>query len=278
MQIAKKIGQGQSLCYSVLSSRISCSKLCNSAVQAPPAATMGEELLPVHSPAAKRRKTMVDPLFRWWKRAPRRVWDQVLGSGHHLQRTGKHVIARVHEAFKLGWIKFDTALVKQQFERMASRTAWLVGVSRATVEQVVREGNFGLGWADPKPRGGQPWEKVDVAPHDQIAAVRRAHAELAAKIQPTSVPKIKKHMEENGFMDAAGNAIVLPKHRILRILQICGYRFGCAGHHHVAKDSKANKNYRVHYAHGMRKNRDKDGLPIRPEVYYDESYVSCRCS
>eukprot|EP01047_Picozoa_sp_COSAG01_P062101 COSAG01_NODE_7845_length_3028_cov_8.342438_3_plen_240_part_00 len=239
---------------------------------------MAEALLPIHSPDAKRRKTMVDPLFQWYRTAPRRVWDQVLGSGHHLQRTGKHVIARIHEAFKHGYITINTALVKDGFDRLASRTAWLAGVSRDTVEQVVREGNLGLGWADPKPRGGQPWEKVDIAPHDQIAAVRRAHAELAAKIQPTSVPKIKRHMEAHGFTDVDGNAIVLPKHRILRILQICGYRFGSAGHHHVAKDSKANKNYRVHYVHGMRKNRDEDGLPIRPEVYYDESYVRCWCS
>jgi hypothetical protein len=112
-----------------------------------------EAVLPIHSPDAKRRKTMVDPLFQWYRTAPRRVWDQVLGSGHHLQRTSKHVIARIHEAFKHGYITINTALVKDGFDRLASRTAWLAGVSRDTVEQVVREGNLGLGWADPKPRG-----------------------------------------------------------------------------------------------------------------------------
>jgi hypothetical protein len=124
--------------------------------------------------------------------------------------------------------------VKQGFEGVADRSAWLCGVSAATVKRVVAEGTRGEGWADPSPRGGQPWEKIDIAPHDQIAAVRRAHAELAAKPMPTSAANIKKHMEAHGFTDADGNAIVLPKHRILRILHICSYRFGSARHHHVA--------------------------------------------
>ena len=63
------------------------------------------------------------------------------------------------------------------------------------------------------------------------------------------------------------------KGRIIRILQICGYRFGAAGHHHVAKESKGNKAYRLKYLRRMLRGRDANGMPIQPEIYYDESYV-----
>ena len=41
----------------------------------------------------ERRKSWVDPLFRWERDTrPKKVWDPVLGTGYHLQRTGKHVV------------------------------------------------------------------------------------------------------------------------------------------------------------------------------------------
>ena len=42
---------------------------------------------------------------------------------------------------------------------------------------------------------------------------------------------------------------------------------------YVAKESHGNKVYRIKYCSRMKSNRDENGLPIQPEVYYDESYV-----
>ena len=95
-----------------------------------------------------------------------------------------------------------------------------------------------------------------------------------AALIPTSAAKIKKYLEENKILDGSGNPVILSKWRITHILKICGYKFGAAGHHHVAKESPGNKVHRMKYCKRMKSNRDENGLPIQPEVYYDESYVS----
>ena len=73
-----------------------------------------------------------------------------------------------------------------------------------------------------------------------MAAVRKAHAHLAASLQPTSCPKINKRWIEDNedLRTESGEKITLSTTRINRILSICGYKFGSASHHHVAKDDE----------------------------------------
>ena len=80
-----------------------------------------------------------------------------------------------------------------------------------------------------------------------MAAVRKAHAHLAASLQPTSCPKINKRWIEDNedLRTESGEKITLSTTRKNRILSICGYKFGSAGH--VAKESRANKRYRQKY-------------------------------
>ena len=158
----------------------------------------GAEMQRKKSMNMKRRKSWVDPLFEWSERSIKTVMSPVCGSGHHLQRTGKHIVCRIHHYFKMGILKVDKNFgeLKNGFATLSDKTGYFCGVGRTVVEKAVADGNRGYGWADPKPRGGQPWESIDVAPHDQIAAVRNAHAALATKLVPTSAIKIKKYLEE----------------------------------------------------------------------------------
>ena len=56
----------------------------------------------------KRRKSWVDPLFEWSERSIKTVMSPVCGSGHHLQRTGKHIVCRIHHFLKMGILIVNT--------------------------------------------------------------------------------------------------------------------------------------------------------------------------
>ena len=203
--------------------------------------------------------------------------DNPLGSGCHLNVTGKRLLLRIHYLFVIGLLCFNSkaSVAKKKFRNVHHKVAIAFGCSEKTVQRVVSENGSKDGLLEPEERGGQPWEQIDIAPLEQVAAVRKAHAHLSAKLQPTSCPKIKQWIEDNeDLRTESGEKITLSTTRINRILTICGYNFGSAGHHHVAKESRANKRYRQKYLAKIMANRDKDGLPIRPEVYYDESFVS----
>ncbi len=91
--------------------------------------------------------------------------------------------------------------------------------------------------------------------------------------KPTSVKKILAQMELNNAVDSMGRPIELSYYQVQRALHLMGYTYGAAGHHHVAKESVANVKYRKHYVKLMLDNTDEDGLPIRPVIVMDESYV-----
>ena len=75
--------------------------------------------------------------------------------------------------------------------------------------------------------------------------------------------------------DDDGEVIELSLNQITRILDKLGYRWGMdCKHHHVDKLSARNLLYRKRYLKHKKKNRDNDGLPIRPEIYAEESFCN----
>ena len=192
-----------------------------------------------------------------------------------MQRTAKHVVARIHHFLKLGLltINWKASEVKELFEDLAAKTGYFCGVGVTVVKKAVAEGNRMCGWADPLKRGGHPWENIDIAPHDQIASMRGAHHALSSgtKPVPTNDAKIARYLQENNVLDENGEKITLSKDKSIRILQICGYRFGAAGHHHVAKESKGNKAYRMKYLDRMLK-----GIETQTACPSSQKYITTK--
>ena len=174
--------------------------------------------------------------------------DNPLGSGYHLNVTGKRLLLRIHYLFVIGLLCFNSkaSVAKKKFRNVHHKVAIAFGCSEKTIQRVVSENGSKDGLLEPEERGGQPWEHIDIAPLEQVAAVRKARAHLAASLQPTSCPKIKRWIEDNeDLRTESGEKITLSTTRKNRILSICGYKFGSAGH--VAKESRANKRYRQKY-------------------------------
>ena len=92
------------------------------------------------------------------------------------------------------------------------------------------------------------------------------------KMLPPSAGKIAAKIREKNMYTEDGALIKLSSRQTRRILAVCGFKFGSAGHHHVMKESDANKKYREVYCKRMKGNRDKNGLPIRPVCFGDESF------
>ena len=54
-----------------------------------------------------RRKSWVDPLYRWCEKPKREILSPVCGTGNPLHKTGKHIVCRIHHYFKMGILKVD---------------------------------------------------------------------------------------------------------------------------------------------------------------------------
>lgn len=139
----------------------------------------------------------------------------------------------------------------------------LFNVGRATVMRYQLESTASGGhFSDPSPKGRPPTS----LPNDSITAIRDFVRDAAHKAQPVSIQLIKEHLEQLG--------VKVSKATIARWLRKAGLRFGRGKRQHLAHESPGVIRYRAKFLRHLLSNRDGEGLPIKSEVYLDESYVN----
>ena len=189
------------------------------------------------------------------------------GTGSALSLEAKAIIFEIFEKVKRGEIKLDS--------RLDSRSRKIKWGKKKSIEQTAHICSISAGkFTAPKERGGVPFTpRFDVAGFEKIRAVRVTLMEdFIKKMLPPSAGKIAAKIKEKNMCTEDGVLIKLSSKQTRRILAVCGFKFGSAGHHHVMKESDANKKYREVYCKRMKGNRDKNGLPIRPICFGDESF------
>lgn len=204
-----------------------------------------------------------------------------LGRGNHLHRDGKKMIWACYEAFRDGLIKVNTSLVKERLANARDKTAWLVEVSVGAVKSVVKESNLTGGFSQPAVRGGKPYDDVGCGSHEAIAAIHASVYSLQHKSPPvpTTVPKILREIAAEKYKDDEGKLLHLTPNMVRRLLHLCGYVWGRAKEHHVAKLTSGNIKYRKSYCERVINYRGDGlftpkGLPTCPEYFQDESYCN----
>ena len=210
----------------------------------------------------------------------RSVEEDTLGPGNHLNREGKKMVLLVYEAFRDDLIRVNTKLVKKKIGESRDKTAWLLDISRGPVRSVISESNLTGGFVPPAQRGGCSYERSGCASHEACAAIHASVYSLQHKNPPvpTSVPKILKEIAAEQYKDDEGQLLKLTAKMVNRLLHLCGYVFGRAKEHHIAKLTTGNIKYRKSYCQRVLECRDglftPKGLPTCPEYFQDESYCN----
>ena len=88
--------------------------------------------------------------------------DNPLGSGYHLNVTGKRLILRIHYLFVIGLLCFNSkaSVAKKKFRNVHHKVAIAFGCSGKTIQRVVSENGSKDGLLELEEWGGQPWSKV----------------------------------------------------------------------------------------------------------------------
>ena len=149
--------------------------------------------------------------------------DDPIGRGNYLNVTSKRMLLRILYLFKIGLLCINSRsnLAKKKFRNVHHKVAMVFGCAESTIQKCVKENESEDGLLEPSQRGGKPWENIDIAPLEQVAAIRKAHAHLATALQPTSCSKIKAWIEEHeDLRTESGDKITLSIGRINRILSI----------------------------------------------------------
>lgn len=209
-------------------------------------------------------------------RGERAAYEKPLGTGNYCPKEGKLMVLRIVDMFKTDMLKFGPAFKEKAPRGTAEQAARALCIGKTCVEQIIAEAQKTGKVADPDwSSRGQAEEPKDWVPAEALAAIRQAIHDLQHHKPPlpTSIKKIQAQIELNDVVDSLGNALDLSYGQVNRAMHLMGYRYGAAGTHHVAKESAANIAYRKHYVNLMLDNTDENGLPIRPVIVMDESYV-----
>ena len=120
------------------------------------------------------------------------------------------------------------------------KTAWLLEISNGPVKKVITEAKATGGFANPGQRGGTPYEQSGCASAEAVAAIHGSVYSLQHKNPPvpTTVPKILREIAKEKYKDDEGELLKLTPKMIHRLLHLCGYIWGAATEHHVAKLTK----------------------------------------
>jgi len=145
----------------------------------------------------------------------------------------------------------------------AQRTAEVLGIGNATVKRIMARHARGEK-AQPSQRPGRP-------PGDACAGVEPAvrafiHAENLAG-QRVSLERVRKYLAEELTVD-------LPKMTLWRALRRWGYTYGQGRRRDSLKERDYVIRARREYLRLKRENRGPGGLPKRPEIYLDETFIN----
>ena len=209
---------------------------------------------------------------------------ETLGKGHSLDRVGKKMVWLVYEALRDDLIKINTSFVKESLLNSRDKTAWLLEISNGPVKKVITEAKATGGFANPGQRGGTPYEQSGCASAEAVAAIHGSVYSLQHKNPPvpTTVPKILREIAKDKYADDQGELLKLTPKMVHRLLHLCGYIWGAATEHHVAKLTTGNIKYRVSYCQRVLNHRETGcggflfpkGYPQHPEYFQDESYCN----
>ena len=101
-----------------------------------------------------------------------------------------------------------------------------------------------------------------------IGMVREIVYDMGDRGENVSIRKIMRALKEIG-----GGDIDLSYGQIRRVLKMCGFKFRMGGKKaHILKEKEVNQCARYWHVAQKIANRGKDGLPLLPEMYLDESY------
>lgn len=145
----------------------------------------------------------------------------------------------------------------------ALRTAQALNVSLSTVQQglALAPQQGGIEKTAARPRGRPPWT---ISPQE-VATARQLVQEAPLRGEWVTVPKWQTWRKEQD--------IGVPASSLRRALWRMGFTYGQAARRRALKEREdviANRRY---YLATRRANRDAEGRPSRPAVYWDETFA-----
>jgi transposase len=145
----------------------------------------------------------------------------------------------------------------------AGRTAEALGIGSATVKRIMARHARGE-TAQPAQRPGRPPGDVCVGVQPAVRAFIHAENLVGRRV---SLERVRAYLAEEFEAD-------VPKMTLWRALGRWGFAYGQGRR----RDSLKEKDYviraRREYLRLKRKNRGRDGLPKRPEIYLDETFIN----
>jgi transposase len=151
-------------------------------------------------------------------------------------------------------------LAGSNIDQLAAR---LFGIGERTVRRYVSESVANNGVVSrSKPKGCPP----TILTNGSITSVRDFVRKCAQEGRPLSISMMKEHL--------SGIGVSVSRMTLSRKLKTIGIKFGRGKRRNVAHESAGVVTYRGKFLRHLLQNRDVHGLPIRSEVYLDESYVN----
>lgn len=145
----------------------------------------------------------------------------------------------------------------------AGRTAAALGIGVATVKRIMARHGRGETFR-PARRPGRPPGAVSAGLQPVVRAFIRAENLSGMRV---SVERVRAHLAEECEVD-------VPKMTLWRALRRWGFTYGQGRRRECLKEQDRVIRARREYLRAMRANRDSDGLPKRPEVYLDETFIN----
>ena len=171
----------------------------------------------------------------------------------------RKMIFNTHQYF------FDIRQRQKQRQALTLRkqVATVLGIGEATVGRVVAEQNKRKNEEFPvRKKLGRQKKYLD---HRIPELIRSFIMSANTSGTPLSTQILRKKLAENGYK--------LSKWQLLRVLHMLGYYYGRGERRNILHESPTNVAFRNRYLQYRFKNlQGKNKVPIRPEVFLDESY------